>query len=159
MLRRVLKKLHKLLNAFRERLSSFQTDKAFLTKAYTEAFGRAPRWSAPQTLNEKILWRNLYDRRLIYTELADKYRVRTYVAALIGPEYLIPLLGVYPNAKSIDFDALPDRFVLKCSHDCGSVVFCRDRTRFDAREASRTLDAALRCRAGIIGARTPSIRC
>lgn len=66
-------------------------------------------------------------RRRPYTKLVDKYEVREYIADKIGAEYLIPLLGVYDSFEDIDFDTLPDQFVLKCTHDSGSIVICRDK--------------------------------
>lgn len=85
----------------------------------------------PQTFNEKLQWLKLYDRRPEYTRMADKYEVKEYVADLIGREHIIPTLGVWDSFDEIDFDKLPDCFVLKCTHDSGSVMVCRDRKAFD----------------------------
>ena len=84
---------------------------------------------------EKIQWLKLYDRQPEYTNMADKYNVRKYVAETIGEEYLIPCYGVWDKFEDIPFDALPNQFVLKCTHDCGSVFFCRDKKTFDIKKA------------------------
>ena len=76
--------------------------------------------------------------------LADKYAVRKYVEERIGSDYLIPLLGKWDKFEDIEFDSLPDQFVLKCNHDCASVIICRDKTSFDYSAAKRKLDRALK---------------
>jgi len=86
---------------------------------------------------EKIQWLKLYDRQPEYTDMADKYNVRKYVAQTIGEEYLIPCYGVWDKFEDIPFDALPDQFVLKCTHDCGSVMFCKDKTSFNIDKARK----------------------
>lgn len=98
----------------------------------------------PKSFNEKIEWLKLYDRRQEYTMMTDKYLVRNYVAQKIGEEHLIPLLGVWDNANQIDFNQLPDKFVLKCNHDMGSVVICSDKKTFNEKRARRELNKHLR---------------
>lgn len=75
--------------------------------------------------------------------MQDKYAVREFVKETIGEEYLIPLLGVWDSADDIDFDALPDQFVIKCNHDCASVMICREKNTFDTAEARKHLQACL----------------
>ena len=92
----------------------------------------------PRTYNEKLQWLKLYDRKSLYTQLVDKYTVREYIAEKIGEEYLIPLVGgPWNSVEEIDFDALPDQFALKTTHDSGGVVICNDKTNFDI-EAAKT---------------------
>ncbi len=98
----------------------------------------------PQTFNEKLQWLKLYDRNPAYTQMVDKYAVREYIKNTIGEEYLIPLLGVWDSFDEIDFDALPEQFVLKCNHDSGSVIICKDKNTFDVESARRMLNKALR---------------
>ena len=81
----------------------------------------------PITFNEKLQWLKLYDRNPLYTQLVDKYEVRKYISNIIGERYLIPLLGVYEKFSDIDFDKLPRQFVLKCTHDSGGLVVCKDK--------------------------------
>ena len=93
----------------------------------------------PKTFTEKLQWMKLHYRNPLYTEYADKLKVREYIAQTIGDEYLVPLLGVYDKADDIDFDKLPDQFVLKCNHDSGSFIFCRDKSDFDIKDAKAKL--------------------
>ncbi|WP_289490274.1 ATP-grasp fold amidoligase family protein, partial [Klebsiella pneumoniae] len=73
----------------------------------------------------------LYDRKPEYTTIVDKYAVRSYIAETIGEQYLVPLLGRWERAEDIDFDTLPNQFVLKCNHDSGCVLICKDKATFD----------------------------
>ena len=112
------------------------SDKRFLEIAYKVRMGKKLDLDNPKTFNEKLQWLKLYDRNPKYTDYVDKYRVRNYVSETIGEEYLIPLLGVWDHAYDIDFDALPDQFVLKCNHDSGSVMICKDKKVDSARLCS-----------------------
>jgi hypothetical protein len=86
---------------------------------------------------EKIQWLKLYDRQPEYTDMADKYNVRNYITQTIGDEYLIPCYGVWDKFEDIPFETLPNQFVLKCTHDCGSILFCKDKTNFDITSAKK----------------------
>ena len=85
----------------------------------------------PKTFNEKLQWLKLHERNPLYTKLVDKYAVRKYVEETIGKDYLVPLLGVWDDFDEIDFEKLPDKFVLKCTHDSGGLVVCRDKKKMD----------------------------
>ena len=85
----------------------------------------------PVTMNEKLQWLKLHDHNPIYSELVDKYLVRTHIEKLLGSEYIIPLLGEWSNPAAIQFDRLPDQFVLKCNHDSGGVIICHDKRNLD----------------------------
>lgn len=98
----------------------------------------------PKTFNEKLQWLKLYDRKPEYTIMVDKYRVREYIADKIGEEYLIPLIGVWDNPDDIDFDSLPNKFVLKCNHDSGGLSICRDKKTFDVNIAKKKLKKSLK---------------
>ncbi len=97
----------------------------------------------PQTFNEKIQWLKLNDKNPSYTEMVDKYAVKKYVAAKIGDKYIIPCLGVWEDPKDIDFDKLPDKFVLKCTHDSGGVIICKDKKNFDIPSVKKRLRKGL----------------
>ena len=115
-------------------LLSYIPDKIYLHGyyfAYTKHFLNIKN---PQSFNEKLQWLKLYERRDEYTQLVDKYEVRKIVAEKIGQEYLIPLLGVWDQVDDIDFNALPQQFVLKGTHDSGSVVVCRDKDNWNLEE-------------------------
>lgn len=93
----------------------------------------------PKTFNEKLQWLKIYDRQPLYSKLVDKYDVRQYVAEKIGEKHLIPLLGVWNSFDEINFDKLPNQFVLKCTHDSGSVIICTDKKLFDYSLAKKKL--------------------
>lgn len=107
-------------------------DEAYLRKMYRARMGRPLNLDDPQLFSEKLQWLKIHDRNPLYTQLVDKYRVREYVAEKLGEEYLIPLLGVWDDPDDIDFDALPDQFVLKCNHNSGTgMCICRDKSKLD----------------------------
>lgn len=111
---------------------NWMPDEAYLKKVYRARMGRPLNLEDPQLFSEKLQWLKLHDRNPLYTQLVDKYRVREYIAEKIGEEYLIPLLGVWDDPDEIDFDALPDQFVLKCNHNSGTgMCICRDKSKLD----------------------------
>lgn len=95
----------------------------------------------PKTFNEKLQWLKLYDSTPLKTRLADKYLVRDWVKEKIGEEYLIPLLGVWDSFDEIDFDALPNQFVLKANHGCGWNIIVTDKSKFDKADAKKKFDS------------------
>lgn len=97
----------------------------------------------PQTFTAKLNWQKLYDRNPLYTKLVDKYEVKDYVANLIGEEYLIKTIAVYDSADEIDFNSLPQKFVLKCTHDSGDIIICKDKSCLDIEETRRKLSKGL----------------
>lgn len=99
----------------------------FFKKVYRENIGSELDLSDPQTFNEKINWLKLHDYNPLYTELVDKYSVKKYVADIIGEQYVIPTLGIYKHWDDIDFDRLPEQFVMKCTHDSGSTYVVMDK--------------------------------
>lgn len=124
--------------------SRYIPDRAYLKMMYRASFGRKLNLTAPTTYNEKLQWLKLYDRKPEYTEMVDKYAVKYYVEQRIGEEYIIPTLGVWDRVEDIDFDALPDQFVLKCTHDSGGLVICRDKAKLDVEAAKRKLNRAMK---------------
>ncbi len=120
------------------------TDEEFLRKKFEENVGTKLNLDNPQTYNEKIQWLKLHDHNPLYTVLVDKFAVKQYVAEKIGPEHVIPIVGgPWYNAKEIEPNSLPKRFVLKCNHDCGSVIICTDKDTFDWKKAKKKLNDAL----------------
>ena len=98
----------------------------------------------PISFNEKIQWLKLYDRKPEYTIMSDKYEVRNFIRDKIGEKYLIPLIDVYETFDDIKFDTLPEQFVIKCTHDSGSILFCRDKQSFNIKKARNYLSKALK---------------
>jgi hypothetical protein len=98
----------------------------------------------PRTFNEKLNWLKLYDRKPIYTTLVDKYAVKKWVADKIGEKYIIPTLGVWESVEEIPFSELPSQFVLKCTHDSGGLVVCKDKSTLDFSAAKKKLQDSLK---------------
>nr|AOP03114.1 Glycosyltransferase [Streptococcus suis]AOP03446.1 Glycosyltransferase [Streptococcus suis] len=119
-------------------------DDIFLKKLYKIEMGKELNLLNPSTYNEKLQWLKLHDRQLNYIDLVDKYKVKEVVADTIGEQYVVPTLGVWERFEDIEFDKLPNRFVLKCTHDSGSVVICRNKEEFDKNKARRSLSKALK---------------
>lgn len=123
---------------------NFLPDEVFLKKKYKLIFGKTLNLEDPQTFNEKLQWLKLYDRKPLYTTMVDKYLAKDYVASKIGDEYIIPTLGVWDCFEDINFDKLPNQFVLKCTHDSGGLVICRDKTKLDLKTAKKKISKSLK---------------
>lgn len=122
----------------------WMNDEDYLKFAYKCLTGDTLHLDNPYTFTEKIQWLKLHDHQLRYIQLVDKLLVKDYVEQMIGDEYIIPTLNVWNSVSEIDYNSLPDRFVLKCNHDSGSVVICRDKNSFDKKAASKYLSKCLR---------------
>ncbi len=114
-------------------------DEKYLKKQYYSKMGMPLNLDKPEGFSEKLQWMKLYDRNPLYTELVDKYKVKKYVADRIGEEYVIPVLGVWDKASDIDFDLLPERFVLKCNHDSGGLFICKDKAALGPKDKKRAI--------------------
>ena len=136
------KKIYKFLAG--KGLLNWMSDKTFLKMSYRINMGKKLDLENPKTFNEKLQWLKLYDRKPIYTTMVDKYEVKKYVANLIGEEYIIPTLGVWDRFEDIDFDALPNQFVLKCTHDSGGLVICKDKSQLDIKYAKSKINKCLK---------------
>lgn len=119
-------------------------DSIYLKLLYRAKLRKSCNLSRPVLYNEKLQWLKLHDRKPEYARLVDKYEVRAYIRECLGEEYLIPCLGIYDAWEDIDFDRLPDRFVIKCTHDSGSVEICRDKKSWDKAQAERNIKEALK---------------
>lgn len=120
-------------------------DKLYLSLLFRLKMGYWIDWENPKTFSEKLQWLKLYDRNPEYTTMVDKYTVKEYVAKIIGEEYIIPTLGVWDRPEDIDWDSLPQKFVLKTTHGGGGsgVVICKDKTKFDKADAIVKLKRSL----------------
>jgi len=119
-------------------------DEAYLKRFYRARMRKELHLNPPVTMNEKIQWLKLHDRNPEHVRLVDKFAVRAFVSETVGSQYLIELLGSWDNANEIDFSKLPQRFVLKCSHNSGGVLVCKDKTRFDIKAAKKSLNRQLK---------------
>lgn len=123
----------------------FLPDKLFLEFMYRVKIGQKLHLDDPKTFNEKLQWLKLYNRKPEYIKMVDKYAVREYIAKELGEEYLIPLLGVWDDPDDIDFDSLPDKFVLKCNHNSGTgMCICKDKSSLDIETVKKNLRKGLK---------------
>ena len=137
--------LHKLLRPFvKEKYLQFLPDALYLKLKYRVLMGKNLNLKNPETYTEKLQWLKLHDRKPIYTDMVDKYEAKRYVAERIGEEYIIPTYGVWNSFDEIDFDALPDRFVLKCTHDSGGLVIVKDKSQLDKEQAREKITQCLK---------------
>jgi hypothetical protein len=119
------------------------SDEEFLKIKYRNAFGCDLNLLSPSTFNEKLQWLKLNDRNPIYTKLVDKCEVKEYVGNIIGKEHVIPTIGVWDRFDDIDFDKLPDQFVLKCTHDSGGLVIVKDKSKMDKKASKLKIEKSL----------------
>ena len=127
-----------------ESVSRYLSDETYLHLSYRLKMGKKLDLEHPKSFTEKIQWLKLHNNSDLCTRVVDKYAVRSFISETIGADYLIPMLGVWDGFDEIDFDTLPDQFVLKCTHDSGSVIICKDKARFDYKGARKKLDTGLR---------------
>lgn len=123
--------------------SRFIPDKPYLKLIYKGYVGKRLNLDNPITYNEKLQWLKLYDRKPLYTQMVDKYEAKKYVATIIGDKYIIPTYGIWENFDEIDFDKLPNQFVLKTTHDSGGIVIVEDKNKFDIEKARKKINKSL----------------
>ena len=123
---------------------SWLPDKPYLKLRYRATFNKKLNLKNPQTFSEKLQWLKLYNRKPEYTQMVDKYEVKKYVSQIIGDEYIIPTLGVWDTFDEIDFDTLPEQFVLKCTHDSGGLVIGKDKSQLNFVEARKKIEKSLK---------------
>jgi len=126
------------------KISHLLSDESMTKLLFRARVGYPLNLKNPATFNEKLQWLKLYDRKPQYTRMVDKYEVRKYIKEKIGEEYLIPLLGTWNSFEEINFEELPNQFVLKCTHDSGGIVICKDKIQFDVVDAEKRIKEALK---------------
>ncbi|UBX49318.1 glycosyltransferase [Providencia alcalifaciens] len=115
------------------------SDKSYLTNKFIKKLGYYPNFNAPKSFNEKVNFRMIHDRNPLHSQFADKLAVRDYVTQTIGQEHIVPILATYQHVDEIDIAKLPQRFVLKCTHDSGSSIICTNKSQFDLQKAKDKL--------------------
>lgn len=133
-----------LLHLARMNISKMIPDKLYLPLLYYGSLGKHLNLKQPLLFNEKLQWLKLHDRKRIYNQMVDKYEVKQFIASNIGEEYIIPTLGLYHDFDSIDFSVLPKKFVIKCTHDSGGVVICKDKEKLNMENARKKINDSLR---------------
>lgn len=123
---------------------NWMEDEKYIKMMFNARIGYPLNLEVPKTFNEKLQWLKLHDHNPLYPKLVDKYEVKKYVADMIGDQYIIPTIGVWNRFEDIDFSSLPDQFVLKCTHDSGGLVICKDKAKFDYKAAKRKIEKAMK---------------
>ncbi len=118
-------------------------DEEYIRRMFRVVMGYDLDLQNPKTFNEKIQWLKLYDRKPQYIKMVDKYEVKSYVAKCIGEQYIIPTFGVWTHFNDIDFNQLPNQFVLKCTHDSGGISICKDREQWNKVKSRKKLERCL----------------
>ena len=122
----------------------FLPDKYYIKLRYRLVLKKKLNIKKPTTYNEKLQWLKLYDRNDLYTIMVDKYEAKTYVKKIIGEEHIIPNIGVFDRFEDIDFDKLPNKFVIKCTHDSGGLIICKDKSTLDITSAKKKINSHLK---------------
>lgn len=130
-------------------------DERYLKLLYRGVVGRPLHLNPPVLYSEKIQWLKIHEKNPAYPMFCDKLAVRDFVKERAGEQLLTELYGVWDRPDQIDFSALPDQFVLKCTHDSGSAIICRDKSTFDTQAACKTLEQKLRKDYSISGREWP----
>lgn len=133
----------KLIKLFKKNIKKCIPDSIVLKREFRLRMGKCLDLKNPCTFNEKLNWLKLYDRNPLYTTLVDKYSVKKWVADKIGSQHIVPTLGVWDKFDDIDFDKLPNQFVLKCSHDSGGLVVVKDKSKLDVNAAREKINKSL----------------
>lgn len=123
--------------------------KLLADKIYLKNFGKHVDWNNPKGMNEKIIWMEFNTNTSLWSQLADKYLARKYLEDNGYKNLLVPLLGVWSNAKDIDFNTLPESFVLKTNHGCGDVIIIKDKSKTNLRRIRKRICKALKQSYGI----------
>ena len=134
----------KLVAAGLVRIARIFPDELYLKLLFRLRMGYKLDLDNPQTFCEKLQWLKLHNRKSEYPQMVDKYDAKQYVANIIGEKYIIPTIGVWNRVEDIDFDKLPNQFVLKCTHDSGGIVICKDKSQLDINAAKKLLRRGLK---------------
>ena len=145
-IKRYIQRPATLLVSLLKAYGSFIPDKLYLKMLFRLKMGYWPDLKNPKTFNEKLQWLKLYDRKPEYAQMVDKVEAKKYVANIIGEEYIVPIFGVWGSPDDIDWDSLPQQFVLKTSHGSGAsgVVICKDKVTFDRHKAVKKLKRVMK---------------
>lgn len=142
---RIFTNYHYLLQGIVKKFSPvISDDKKYLSLRYRAEYGKKLNWDNPTLFAEKMQWLKLYNRKPEYVIMADKVKAKDWVAERIGQEYIIPTLGVWERAEDVDFDSLPDKFVIKCNHNSGTGMYiCKDKSKMNIKKVREGLRVGL----------------
>lgn len=124
--------------------SSWFPDVYYIKRQFKYCMGYRLNLQNPKTYQEKLQWLKLYAYKPIYAKMVDKYEVKGFVSQTIGKEYIIPTYGIYDKAEDIDYSILPNSFIMKTTHDSGTIVICKDKTKLDKKKSNQYLNRRLK---------------
>lgn len=137
-------KIEDMFYSFMVHTAGLYTDKFFIKRQFKHAMHCNLNLENPVTFQEKLQWLKLYDRKPEYTKMADKYLAKDFIQTRIGAQYVIPTIAVYDHAKDIDYDSLPEKFIMKTTHDSGTVVICRNKSLLNIKKTNSYLNRRLK---------------
>lgn len=117
--------------------------RAIITYWYWRAYGRVLNWRHPRNINEKIQWLKFNTDTTLWSQYSDKLAVRKHIADMGFADMLVSLYGSWQRAEDINWEQLPDAFVMKTNHGSGDVLICKDKSTLDKQEATRYMAKAL----------------
>lgn len=132
-------------------LLRFIPDEPYLKMVYWIKTGKKLNLKNPQTFCDKLNWLKLHDRHPEYSKLADKITVKEIVKEKLGYDACFETLGVYDHYDDIDFDSLPNEFVMKCNHDSGSVKIIHNKNEINHKELRKFFEGRLKIEQYLIG--------
>lgn len=109
-------------------------------KQFVSAHGVRCNLDEPETIQEKLMWLNIYDADSLKSDCADKLKVKEYARNILGVDLGVPTIKVWDNADDIDFSELPERFVLKCNHGSGMNIIVQDKSKLNEDDARQKLN-------------------
>ena len=133
-----------ILRYIRKDVFKILPDKAFIKLQYYAATGKRLNLKKPVLFNEKIQWLKLNDKNPVYPILVDKYRAKKYISKQLGKDYVIPTLKIWSSVDEIEWDKLPEKFVIKTTHDSGCAFVCKDKNSFDTNDVSSKLNSSMK---------------
>ncbi|MCH5228540.1 MAG: glycosyl transferase [Muribaculaceae bacterium] len=140
----LIKNPNKLFSHILSFISPLLSDRIYIILRYWNRTDNFPNLNNPQSFNEKLQWLKLNNRNPLYTKLVDKNLVKDHVSKIIGNDFIIKTLKVYNNPDEINYEELPDKFVMKCTHDSGGIIICKDKKNIDKNSISRKLNKNLK---------------
>lgn len=121
-----------------------KSDLLVIKISYWLIMGKKVDLKHPHSFNEKLQWLKLHDKHPEFTKMVDKISAKEVARQIMGNEYIVPTYGTWDSFEDIDFDILPNQFVLKCTHNSGGTIICRDKKTFDKKHAAKVLKKCLR---------------
>lgn len=116
-----------------------RSDRMFIKMKYRLALKKSCDLEHPKTFQEKLQWIKLNDRKPIYHQMVDKYEAKKFIAERVGEQYVIPTVGLWDRFEDIDWDKLPNEFIIKNTHDSGTYFICKDKSKLDIQAARARL--------------------